>query len=299
MPCCYAQVTSDSYTRIGLHMIDLHSHILPGMDDGSENLSVSLDMARAYLAQGVECIACTPHILPGLYNNSGPRIRIAVDELQRQFDHADIGLRLVAGADNHIAPDFVSGLRSGNLLAIGDTRYVLVEPPHHVAPVRLEDLFFDIVLAEYVPILTHPERLTWIEDKYDVIQRLAKRGAWMQITSGSLLGKFGRRARYWAERMLSEGLAHILATDAHDNSRRRPDLLDGRTAAENLVGAKEAEMLVFTRPRDVLCNRLSQDSVSLREPASGDGRWGNGRYVESHIGRDRGGFAQRLRRFFS
>lgn len=239
-------------------MIDLHSHILPGMDDGSEGLAVSLDMARSYVAQGVECVACTPHILPGLYDNSGPRIRAAVVRLQRQLDHEQIPLRLIAGADNHIRTDFVSGLSNGDLLAIGDSRYVLVEPPHHVAPVRLEDLFFDIALAGYRPILTHPERLTWIEDKYDLIQRLAKRGVWMQVTSGSLLGKFGRRARYWAERMLSEGLVQILATDAHDNVRRRPDLLEGRIEAENLVGAGEAEGLVLIRPRDVLCDRYQR-----------------------------------------
>jgi protein-tyrosine phosphatase len=280
-------------------MIDLHSHILPGMDDGSEELSVSLDMARSYVAQGVECVACTPHILPGLYNNSGAQIRIAVNELQRELDDAQIGLRLLAGADNHIRPDFVAGLSNGNLLAIADTRYVLVEPPHHVAPVRLEDLFFDILVAKYVPILTHPERLTWIEDKYDLIQRLAKRGVWMQITSGSLLGKFGRRPKYWAERMLTEGLVQILATDAHDNVRRRPDLLEGRIAAENLVGVEEAKWLVVTRPSDVLRNKLSEDSISLRKPSLGDRRWGIGTYVKGHNKRDGGGFAQRLRRFFN
>ena len=282
-----------------LIMIDLHSHILPGMDDGSEELSVSLDMARSYVAQGVECVACTPHILPGLYNNAGPQIRIAVHELQRELDHAQIGLRLIAGADNHITPDFVSGLSNGHLLALADTRYVLLEPPHHVVPIRLEELFFDILVAKYVPILTHPERLTWIEDKYDLIQCLAKRGVWMQITSGSLLGKFGRRPKYWAERMLSEGLVQILATDAHDNARRRPDLLEGRIAAENLIGVEEAEWLVVTHPRDVLCNKLSEDSVSLRKPALGDRRWGIGTHVKGHNTRDRGGFAQRLRRFFN
>lgn len=280
-------------------MIDIHSHILPGLDDGSETLSVSLDMARAYVAQGVECVTCTPHILPGLYNNTGPQIRIAVEALQRELDKEQIGLRVLPGADNHITPDFVSGLSVGNLLALADTRYVLVEPPHHVVPLRLEDLFFDILVAEYVPILTHPERLTWIEDKYDLIHRLAKQGVWMQITSGSLLGKFGRRAKYWAERMLSEGLVQILATDAHDNLRRRPDLLEGRIAAETLVGVEEAEWLVVTRPQDILCNRLSKDSISLRKPDLGDGRWGTGTHVKGHNGRDRSSLAHRLRRFFN
>jgi protein-tyrosine phosphatase len=280
-------------------MIDLHSHILPGLDDGAGELSVSLDMARSYVKQGVECVACTPHILQGLHNNSGAQIRAGVEALQRELDTAGIALRLVPGADNHISPNFVDGLNTGHLLTLGDTRYVLVEPPHHVAPVQLEALFFDIQLAEYMPVLTHPERLTWIEGKYGTIQRLAKQGVWMQITSGSLLGKFGRRARYWAERMLSEGLVQILATDAHDNVRRRPDLLKGRLAAEKLVGAEEAERLVERRPRDVLRNTPAINCASLPEPIFGEGRWGSRSYVQSHNTSDRGSFAQRLRRFFN
>src|SRR5690606_29532618 len=110
----------------------------------------------------------------------------------------------------------------GRLLTLADTRYVLVEPPHHVAPPRLEDLFFALSAAGYVPILTHPERLSWINTHYDAIKRLADAGVWMQLTAGSLTGAFGRNARYWAERMLDEGRAHILATDAHDTVRRPP-----------------------------------------------------------------------------
>jgi|SRR5208337_2040201 len=89
--------------------------------------------------------------------------------------------------------------------------------------------------------------LSWIESKYDVVGRLAARGVWMQITAGSLLGRFGRRSRYWAERMLGGGLVHILATGAHNMTSRPPDLLDGRMQAERLAGAAEAQHLVVTR----------------------------------------------------
>src|SRR5262245_8105986 len=183
-------------------MIDLHCHILPGIDDGAADLSVSLEMARTFVADGVSVVACTPHILPGLYHNSGPQIRQAVAKLQEVLDSEGIPLRVVTGADNHIVPNFVAELRSGHLLPIGDTRYVLVEPPHHVAPLRLEDLLFDIVVAGYVPVLTHPERLTWIKSHYEAMKRLVAAGTWMQLTAGSLAGTFGRDARYWAERML-------------------------------------------------------------------------------------------------
>lgn len=235
-------------------MIDLHCHLLPGIDDGAADLAVSLDMAKAFVADGVTTVACTPHIMPGVYPNTGPGIREAVGALQRQLDDRGIALRLVTGADVHIVPDFVQGLRDGRLLSLADTRYVLVEPPHHVAPVHLDDLFFQLLLAGYIPILTHPERLGWIKSHYAAVVKLAQAGVWIQITAGSLTGAFGQSAQYWAERMLDEGCVHILATDAHDTRRRPPQLGKGRDVAAKRVGADEAAHLVFTRPKGVLEN---------------------------------------------
>lgn len=228
-------------------------------------------MARAFVADGVSVVACTPHILPGLYHNSGPQIRLAVAQLQAALDQEAIPLKLVAGADNHIVDSFVSGLGSGHLLSLADTRYVLVEPPHHVAPPRLEDLFFNLLVAGYVPILTHPERLTWIESHYGTMRRLAEAGVWMQLTAGSVCGVFGRRPRYWSERMLGEGLVHILATDAHDMKRRPPILGAGWDAAARLVGSVEAERLVITRPEGVL-NNVDPQALPVPEGTIATGR---------------------------
>ncbi len=233
-------------------MIDLHSHILPGIDDGAADLGVALEMARMAVANGVEVQACTPHILPGLYNNTGPQIRLAAQELQLRLDERGIALRLISGADAHLVPDFVSGLKSGHILSLADTRYVLVEPPHHVAPPRIEEFFFGIMVQGYVPVLTHPERLTWIESHYAIMEQMCDAGVWMQITAGSLTGAFGRGPLYWAERMLNEGRVHILASDAHGVGRRRPNLREGRDAAAKWVGEQEAEHLVVTRPRGVI-----------------------------------------------
>jgi len=235
-------------------MIDLHCHILPGIDDGAPDLSVALDMARASVADGVTDLACTPHILPGRYPNTGPQIRQATGELQDALGQEGIPLRLVAGADNHVALDFVGELKAGQLLSLNGSRYVLVEPPHAVLPPRLEELFVGVLAAGYVPILTHPERLSWIKTRFDLITRLAQSGVWMQVTAGSLAGAFGSNAQYWGERMLDEGLIHILATDAHDIKLRAPNLSVGRYIAAARVGEGEAEHLVATRPRGVLEN---------------------------------------------
>lgn len=243
-------------------MIDLHCHILPGLDDGAANIDVALDMARAFVADGVSVVACTPHYLPGLYHNTGPQIQAATERLQQVLHQNDVPLRLVTGCDAHVTSDFIAGLRTGRLLTLAGSRYVLVEPPHHVAPPRLGDLFFALLVAGYVPILTHPERLTWIKAHYAVLERFVGAGAWMQVTAGSLTGAFGQTAQYWAERMLDEGRVHILATDAHNNRQRSPNLGRGRECAAKRIGEQAAHHLVVTRPQGVLDNVAPGDLPS-------------------------------------
>lgn len=236
-------------------MLDLHCHMLPGIDDGATDLAMALEMARMAHADGIRTVACTPHIYPGMYENTAPGIRNAIAALQSELDQAGIGLRLVEGADVHLDPSLVEGIRSDRVPTIAGSRYLLLEPPHHVSPPRFEDSVFDLVLAGYVPVITHPERLSWIEHDYDVFCRLADRGVFMQITAGALTGRFGRRPRYWAERFLSEGRTHLLATDAHHPRRRPPLMAEAREAAAAILGEEEATHLVETRPRGIVEDR--------------------------------------------
>jgi protein-tyrosine phosphatase len=288
-------------------MIDLHAHFLPGIDDGARDLDTALEMARMAVADGVEIQACTPHILPGLYHNTGPQIRLATRILQGHLDRNEIPLTLITGADVHIAPDLVDGLRSGRVLSLADTRYVLIEPPHHVAPPRLVDSFFGLLLAGYAPILTHPERLSWIEQHYASIERLSDNGVLMQLTAGSLIGAFGRGPRYWAERMLDEGRAHILASDAHGVGRRRPNLGRGYEAAAERVGEEEAGLLTLGRPWIILADeppsRLPAPSgARVATPAKTNPRStrtkGGGHGQKQRVAADHGGDSDGWRDFF-
>ena len=235
-------------------MIDLHCHLLPGIDDGASNLDTSLAMARIAASEGIGTVACTPHILPGVYNNRGPAVRQAVASLRAKLLEAGITLRLVTGADVHIGPDLAERLEDGRALTLNDSRYLLLELPHHTFPRRLDSLIFGLQAAGYVPILTHPERLDWVADHYDVIQRLTFKSVLMQITAGSLLGGFGRQTRYWAERMLDDGLCHVLATDAHDTKQRGPRLALARELVAQKLGEDEAINVVLRRPQGILEN---------------------------------------------
>ncbi len=250
-------------------MIDIHSHILPGLDDGARDMAVSLDMARMAVADGIVAMVCSPHILPTVYDNVGERIEAAVTDLRAALADAGIGLALYSGADVHVSPDVLSGLKTGRVLAINRSRYLLLEPPHHIMPPRFESFIFDLMTSGYTPILTHPERLTWIEQRYDVIQKLAFSGMPMQITAGSLTGRFGRRPKFWAEKMLGEGLLDILATDAHDTAARAPRLREARDIVATALGEDEAFNVTYHRPHVVLSGKERGELRLRRTPNVG------------------------------
>lgn len=237
-------------------MIDLHCHMLPGLDDGAPDVDIALEMARMAVADGIVTVACTPHILPGVYDNTGPAIHDAVARFAIALESARIPLHLTVGADAHLDPGLLSGLRSGRVPTLGGSRYFLFEPPHHFAPPRLDEFAFGLAAAGYVPVLTHPERLSWIGGHYDVIRRMAGSGMLMQLTAGSLLGEFGRQPRYWAERLLDENMADLLATDAHNVDRRPPRLAKARDAVARRCGDATATRLVATTPLAILENVL-------------------------------------------
>lgn len=249
-------------------MIDLHCHILPGIDDGAPDLETSLAMARIAVAEGITVTACTPHMMPGVYDNTGPQVRENINALQAALDEAEIPLRLVTGADIHLQEGMGAHLKSGQLLSLNDSRYFLFEPPHHVAPPRLEDAVFNVMAAGYQPLITHPERLSWIETHYEVMKNLSHQGVWMQITCGSLTGRFGRRPKYWAERMVDEGLVHILATDAHNLRNRSPLMGEAREMVADRLGEQAAVDMVLTRPQAVLDNAAPDSMPTLNSVTS-------------------------------
>jgi protein-tyrosine phosphatase len=245
-------------------MIDLHSHILPGVDDGARDISTAFDMARMAVDDGITVMACTPHILPGVYDSDAVEIRHRVALLNERLMEKGIDLSLVEGSDAHIRPDFVSALRDGRILTLNNSRYVLVEPPHSVMPRRLDELFFEILMAGYVPILTHPERLTWLPSNIKVIEGMVRAGIWLQVTAGSLCGDFGRSAKYWAQRLLAQELVHIIATDAHNVGSRPPCLARARRLAEAEVGPSEATRLFVSRPQQIIDNVPSAATMPIK-----------------------------------
>ncbi len=240
-------------------MIDLHCHMLPGIDDGAQTLDDSLAMARAAVADGTTTLACTPHIYPGLFDNTPQTIAIAHAKFMSALRAENIPLNIVLGADIQIVPDLVSKLRTGRVLTLNGGRYFLFEPPHHVpAPMMLE-LVHSTLAAGFVPVITHPERLAYAATKYNEFREAAKQGAWLQVTGAALTGRFGPGAQKLSERMLADGLVHIIASDGHNMNSRPPTMAAAHARAAQLVGEAEAQRLCVERPQAIVDNVSPKD----------------------------------------
>lgn len=207
-------------------MIDLHCHILPGLDDGARDDETALGMAWAAVHDGITDILATPHTEDGVYRNSAKRIRAAVERLQQLFIEEQVPLRLHPGSEVHVHPELIDHLQSGQVMTIGDAgRYLLLELPMTNLPRVMERIFADLAGQGIRPVLAHPERNEVLQEQPERLSAwIAEYGVLAQLTAGSVTGQMGKKLQCTALSFFQNRLAHIVASDAHDLKRRRPEL---------------------------------------------------------------------------
>ena len=232
-------------------MIDLHSHVLPNLDDGAKNLEEAVEMCRMAAGDGIRILAATPHYRPKVYENGEENIFSAVSRLQEVLDREGISLKLVPGVDILISPEVIPFLERNPGLTFGG-RYALVELPAQFVPPSTEDFFFRMRLKGFTPILTHPERNAEIQNNMRILEGMVDKGVLIQVTAMSLTGEFGDHIGVIAIRMVKSGLAHLIASDAHSARHRVPILSKARRILEDLVGHEKARMMVEETPRRIL-----------------------------------------------
>ena len=235
-------------------MIDLHCHILPGVDDGPQSLDESLAMARAAVADGIETLLATPHTLNGVYHNPLNAVQSGVAALRDALREEDIPLRILAGGDVHLVPDMLQAIHAGDAVTIDDQRrYILLELPSHSLPPNLKDEIFRLKVGGVTPIITHPERNMALAQDSEILFDLIEMGALVQVTAMSLTGGFGAFVRGVSERLLAQRLIHVIATDAHSREGRPPILSRAvEVAAQVLRDSNEALRMVNETPAAIL-----------------------------------------------
>jgi protein-tyrosine phosphatase len=232
--------------------IDIHCHLLPGLDDGPATWEDALAMAKMAYDDGIRAIAATPHQLGNFPQNSPAAIREVAVQMRRLLAQHRIDLEILPGADVRIEPELVDKIRADEVSTLGDLgRYVLLELPHEIY-IPLEGLLRELRGAGIVGILSHPERNLGILNQPKALRRLQEEGCLFQITAGSLLGKFGGAAKKFSEWMLKQKLVQIVSTDAHGPKSRMPVLGQAYQIVSQMIGPNGAIDLFCRNPAIVL-----------------------------------------------
>jgi protein-tyrosine phosphatase len=232
-------------------MIDIHCHILPGIDDGPTEWGESLAMCEMAVRDGIRTIVATPHVNNGSYFNSKETILKKIEELRERIN-GKFDLEILIGADTHVSFDLVERLQSKEIPAINNKNYILLELPHELLPPNLENFIFNMKVAGITPIITHVERTLWIKKHFQILKKFINVGALMQITAMSITGEFGRSAKQWSEKLLKENMVHIIASDSHSINGRPPILSKALNAASSIVGKDDAWAMVNDTPLRVI-----------------------------------------------
>ena len=234
-------------------MIDLHCHILPGLDDGPYRMEQSIEMARAAYMDGTHVIVATPHNRDVVQRSSVLKAKALATRLKRELEKRSVPLQALFGMENHLELDTPEQVERGAALPIEGTRFILIELPFEIYPFYTEDTLTKLFDMGLRPIVVHPERNEPIQRNPQLLADLVGRGALAQVTAGSLLGAFGETVREVSVELLRRGLVHVMASDGHDaHGDRAPILSAGVDAAARVVGMPAARRMVEDIPLAII-----------------------------------------------
>ncbi len=230
-------------------MVDIHCHIIPGVDDGSRSWEMTKEMCRVAADDGIRHIVATPHC-----NNEYPYDRAQYEALKEQLREASDGrIEFSVGCDFHFSYENITdAIENPKRYSINGTRYLLIEFSDYGIPPSVAELFFQFTSRGMVPIITHPERNPLLVRRPEKVLELVDAGALVQVTANSITGFWGEKARSVSEWLLTKGAVHVIASDAHDPKRRRPVLSEARNAVARMLGEQAAEDLVNHTPQAIV-----------------------------------------------
>lgn len=232
-------------------MIDIHCHLIPGIDDGPATLESALALARALVEDGMRHVVCTPHVFPGRFENRRSSIEAEFHAFKTALAAAGIELSLSWAGEVRLTPEVLPLLDEEELPFLGSSateRTLLLEMPDGQVPVGAER-FVKLLLERGIkPVIVHPERNRGIIDEPDRLEDFVDMGCYVQVTAGALTGHFGTRVHQTARRLLDEGWVHAVASDAHNLSGRRPRMSEAGAWLSKHYGPPAAHQLLHSGP---------------------------------------------------
>ena len=234
--------------------VDIHCHIMPGVDDGSRDIATSLEMLRIAARNGITDVILTPHHKPMHHNVSPEHNKVYTDKLREAAEQYGIRIRLYPGNEIYYSDETQRELEEGKICTMAGSDYVLVEF-HPTNPYRaISNAVYQIQAAGYIPIIAHVERYSDIVSHPAYVQELIDKGCYIQVNASAIMGLYGFGIKWFAKKLLRNRQVHFVATDAHDTNRRAPHLADCRSLCERKYGKDYADKIFHDNAISVIRN---------------------------------------------
>lgn len=237
-------------------MIDIHSHILPSVDDGSKDMVMSIEMAKMYLANGINKVIATPHYIEDTDNECKEDNNIRLKELKKELENQGIDLEVLLGNEVLISLEIIEKLENGLIASLNNSRYVLMELPMFDIPIYTEHLIYELLLKGYVPIIAHPERNLKIIENPNILYGYIKKGALAQLNLPSLEGKYGSKIKETAKILLKHNMIHFVGTDSHSSGSRSPDVDRSLDMLRSICNRAEFRKLTSTNAECIIQDKI-------------------------------------------
>ena len=243
-------------------MIDIHSHILPNIDDGSRSIEETFNLIKEAENVGFEAIISTSHYMENYYETDTPEREVWINAIYENLKVKDININLYLGNEIYISENLVKLLEQGKASTINDTSYVLFELPLNVEPMILYQVLYEMIQCKLVPILAHPERYSYVQKDPELIYDLIQKGVLMQANYGSIIGQYGKKAQMIVKKLLKNNMIHFLGSDVHRQNTIYPKIPQILTELNGIIREEQIEKLTTTNPKLVLQNK----KIEIEEP---------------------------------
>jgi protein-tyrosine phosphatase len=245
-----------------MNLIDLHCHILPGVDDGAKDLPMALDMAREAVKQGISHIVLTPHHMDGMYTNHKQDVIRKTAAFQQELDQAQIPLTVFPGQEVHLTGELLDAIDADDILFLDENgKYLLLELPHSGIPEYTENMIFELIARGITPVIAHPERNHGFQKDPDRLYEFVEMGCLTQLTSSSYLGVFGDRVEQLTQKFLDANLGFVFSSDAHNFEGRRFLMNDAFNKVTKVINERKAELLNYNAKLIVNGHAFSTDEI--------------------------------------
>ena len=243
-------------------MIDIHSHILPNIDDGARSIEETFNLIKEAQKAGFEAIISTSHYMENYYETDVPEREVWVKAICENLQTKNIETNLYLGNEIYFSDNIIELLEQRKASTINDTSYVLFELPLNAEPMNLYDVVYEMLQYKLVPILAHPERYSYVQKDPDLVYDLIEKGVLMQANYGSIIGQYGEKAQIIVRKFFENNMVHFLGSDVHRPNTIYPKIPQILREIESIIGSEKLEELTTKNPKLLLNNK----KIEIEEP---------------------------------